>query len=43
MKRLGKFDHNEYSAAINEFAHKLDMYYLIQDIVAMEKGMAKGI
>ena len=39
-KRLGKFDHNEYSAAINEFAHKLDMYYLIQDIVNLEQEMS---
>ena len=40
-KRSDKFDHNTYSKAINEFAHKLDMYYQIQDIVALEQSMCR--
>ncbi len=40
-KRVGSFDHNSYSSAVNEFAHKLDMFYLVQDIVALEKSMAR--
>lgn len=38
-KRVGSFDHNSYSSAVNEFAHKLDMFYLVQDIVALENKM----
>lgn len=40
-KRSKKFGHNDYTSAINEFAHKLDMYYLLQDITALEKSMAR--
>lgn len=40
-KRLGEFDHKEYSAAVNEFAHKLDMFYLMQDIVSLEQSMCR--
>lgn len=40
-KRLNKFNYDEYKSAINEFAHKLDMYYLLQDIVALEHSMCR--
>lgn len=40
-QRCEKFDRKEYSAALNEFAHKLDMYYLVQDIVALEQSMCR--
>lgn len=40
-KRVDAFDHNAYSNAVNEFAHKLDMYYLLQDIVHMEQTMCR--
>lgn len=38
-KRSKEFGHNDYTSAINEFAHKLDMYYLLQDIVQLEQSM----
>lgn len=40
-KRSKKFGHNDYTAAMNEFAHKLDMYYLVQDIVSLEQEMCR--
>lgn len=40
-KRSDQFGHNDYTSAINEFAHKLDMYYLLQDIAALEKSMCR--
>lgn len=40
-KRSKEFGHNDYTSAINEFAHKLDMYYLVQDIVKMEQTMCR--
>lgn len=40
-KRSERFDHNTYSKAINEFAHRLDMYYQLQDIVALEQSMCR--
>lgn len=39
--RLEKFSQKEYTAALNEFAHKLDMYYLLRDIVSLEKKMGR--
>ncbi len=40
-KRLEKFSSKEYTAALNEFAHKLDMLYLLRDIVSLEKNMGR--
>ena len=40
-KRSESFDHNTYSKAINEFAHRLDMYYQLQDIVKLEQSMCR--
>lgn len=40
-KRVEGFGHNDYTAAMNEFAHKLDMYYLVGEIVALEKKMGR--
>ena len=39
--RIGLFSYDEYRAAINEFAYKLDMYYLMQDIVDLERAMCR--
>lgn len=40
-QRCIEFNRKEYSSAINEFAHKLDMYYQIQTIVKMEQSMCR--
>lgn len=41
-KRIQQFNHNDYVAAINEFAHKLDMYYLLQDLERSEQEIRYG-
>ncbi|MDM1545535.1 MULTISPECIES: hypothetical protein [Ignatzschineria] len=40
-QRLDKFSPKEYTAALNEFAHKLDMFYLLKDITSLEKKMGR--
>lgn len=39
--RLDQFTQKEYTTALNEFAHKLDMLYILKDIVSLEQKIGR--